>query len=94
MKTCDCENCPLSWEESSCSEECDYGCLIYGDLYYGEKLLCKFPKWIKCKIAKRKQKKIDKEQARQCEDIGEWYEEILLENCRVVDGKEGVGNER
>lgn len=73
MKSCDCENCPLSWEERSCEGECDCGCLIYGDLYYGEKLICKFPKRIKWKIVKWKQNKIDKEQARQY--IGEWYEE-------------------
>ncbi len=75
MKSCDCENCSLSWEDRSYEGECnDCGCLVYGDLY-GNKFLCRFPEFIKWKIAKRKQKKIDEKQAKQYEGIGKWFDE-------------------
>jgi len=75
MKTCDCENCPLSWEDRSYEGECcDCGCLIYKNLY-GSKFLCRLPEFIKWEIAKWKQKKIEKQQAKQYEGIGKWFEE-------------------
>lgn len=150
MKSYDCENCPLSWEERSYEGDCDCGCYIYGDLY-GRKAFCYLPNFIKGIIAHHKENKIAKMEAKQYEGIAEWYEEqhkreiamrtaikevlltdrydgerfichenggklykldtdsvlldgameliwryeeLLSEDCRVVEGKEGVGNER
>lgn len=76
MKECDCEYCPLSWEDRSYEGECeDCGCMAYGDYLGGAKFLCRLPDFIKRKIAKCKQSRIDKQQAHQYEGIGEWYAE-------------------
>lgn len=76
MKTIDCENCPLSWEDRSYEGECnDCGCFVYGDLYEGGKPICHLPMWIKQTIAGVKQRQIDKVIANQYDGIIEWYEE-------------------
>ena len=75
MREIKCEDCPLSWEECSYEGECsDCGCLVYGDLYEGDKAICHFPERIKQFIADRKQKHIDRQQAHQYDGICEWYE--------------------
>ena len=74
FKESDCEDCPLSWEDRSYEGDCDCGCYIYEDLY-GDKFICRLPMFIKRFIATRKIKKIEKEQARQYDGIGEWYKE-------------------
>lgn len=74
MKTCDCENCPLSWEDRGYEGECnDCGCAVYGD-FYGYKLICHFPNFIKRIIRKIKDRKEQKLLAHQYDGIGEWYE--------------------
>ena len=76
FKDCDCEDCPLSWEDRSYEGECtDCGCLVYKDLYEGGKPICHLPMWIKLAIAEVKQRKIDKAIANQYDGIVEWYEE-------------------
>ena len=74
MKTFDCENCHLSWEDRSYEGECkDCGCMVYGDYLGGGKFICKLPKFIKKKIAKWKQQSIDKQQEHQYDGIEEWF---------------------
>lgn len=74
MNSCDCSECPLSWEDRSYEGDCDCGCYVYGDLY-GNKTLCHFPDFIKHIIAKHKENKIAKIEAKQYDGMAEWYEE-------------------
>lgn len=80
MKTCDCENCPLSWEDRSYEGDCDCGCMAYGDYLGGAKFICRLPQFIKRKITKWKQRRIDKQQAHQYDGIVEWYTEEQRKN--------------
>lgn len=73
MKECDCEYCPLSWEE--CGSDVDAGCYWYGDLYDGGKFMCLMPNFIKQFIANIIVRKNEKEIAKQYEGITEWYAE-------------------
>lgn len=73
MKDCDCEYCPLSWEERGL-EDTDVGCYWYGDLY-GSRFMCHMPNFIKRFIANIRIRKNEKELAKQYEGIGEWYAE-------------------
>lgn len=75
MKDCECENCPLSWEDRGYEGECyDCGCCVYKG-FYGYKLICHLPDFIKNMIRKSIDKKTDKEIAHQYDEIEEWFEE-------------------
>lgn len=53
---CDCEYCPMSWENRGYEGECnDCGCLFDND-FNVPVWKCMLPDWIKRKIAKRKGK--------------------------------------
>lgn len=53
---CDCENCPMGWEDRGYEGECnDCGCLFDND-FNVPIWKCMLPNWIKQKIAKRKRK--------------------------------------
>ena len=45
---CDCENCPLSWEERG-YDDCDCGCYMaeVGKDYPRTLLICMLPNWVK-----------------------------------------------
>ena len=81
MKECDCEYCPLSWEERGL-EDGDAGCFWYGDLY-GSRFMCHMPNFIKWFIANIRIRKNEKELSKQYEGIGEWYEEVERKNCAM-----------
>lgn len=74
MNSYDCSECPLSWEDRSYEGDCDCGCYVYGDLY-GNKTLCHLPDFIKRIIARHKENKIAKIEAKQYDGIAERYEE-------------------
>ena len=74
MKECDCEYCPLSWEERGL-EDADAGCYWYGDLYDGSQFMCRMPNFIKRFIANIRIRKNEKEIAKQYDGITEWYAE-------------------
>lgn len=52
---CDCEHCPLSWEERGL-EDCDCGCYMaeYSNDYPKSMLICMLPYWVKRLIKKIK----------------------------------------
>lgn len=92
---CDCEHCPLSWEERG-YDDADAGCHWYDD-FYGNKFVCFLPRFIKNILLKRNMWLMDK----RYEGIGEWYveqerktnalqkaiKEILFEDCCNNDVK-------
>ena len=73
MKSCDCEACPLSWEDRG-YDDIDCGCWVYEDPY-GDEIICRFPSFIKRLILKSKKKKRDKALERQCDGIAKYFEE-------------------
>ena len=80
MKDCDCENCPLSWEDWSYEGDCDCGCMWYGDSYEwyenlcGNGFVCRLPLFAKEIIYKIKKRQLDK---RQFKFYRELYKDIL-----------------
>lgn len=56
---CDCEHCPLSWEDRG-YEDADCGCYMaeYGEEYPKTDLICKLPNWVKKILLKHKIKQI------------------------------------
>ena len=75
MKTYDCETCPLSWEDMGYDGECyDCGCIVHGD-FYGDKLICRFPNFIKSIIWKIKDSIERRRMAHEDEGVVEWQEE-------------------
>ncbi len=57
LRDCECETCPLSWEDRGYEGDVDCGCYIYDDLY-GNKALCHIPNFIKHIITKIKERQI------------------------------------
>ena len=55
---CDCENCPLSWEEWGL-EDVDCGCYMaeFGEDYPRLAVICMLPNWIKKILLKHRLKK-------------------------------------
>lgn len=56
---CDCENCPLGWEDRSYEGECmSCGCYMAerGKDYPKTMLICMLPKWIKKILLKRRKR--------------------------------------
>jgi len=58
---CDCEHCPLSWEERGL-EDCDCGCHMaeYSNDYPKTMLICMLPNWIKKILLRRKIRKSER----------------------------------
>lgn len=58
---CDCEHCPLSWEDRSYEECNDYGCFLAKKGHdIAPMLICMLPNWIKKILLKHKQERSDK----------------------------------
>lgn len=79
MKSCDCETCPLSWEDRGYEGDCDCGCVVYGDLY-GNKPICHMLDSIKYSLRKCLDRKRDKELEHEYDGIVEWFENLEKEN--------------
>lgn len=73
MKSCECETCPLSWEDRG-YDDVDCGCWVYDDLY-GCEFVCYLPNFIKRLILKAKKWKRDKALDRQYDGMAEWFDE-------------------
>ena len=60
---CDCEHCPLSWEDRSYEGECnDCGCFLAKKGHdIAPMLICMLPRWIKKILLKHKAESEDKE---------------------------------
>lgn len=60
---CDCEHCPLSWEDRSYEGECnDCGCFLAKKGHdNASMLICMLPRWIKKILLKHKAESEDKE---------------------------------
>ena len=59
---CDCENCPLSWEDRG-PEDVECGCYLaeYGEEYPKSLLICMLPRWIKKILLRRAEKRQEKQ---------------------------------
>ncbi len=59
---CDCQHCPLSWEDRGL-EDVDCGCYVaeYGEEYPKTLLVCMLPRWIKKILLIRAEKRQEKE---------------------------------
>ena len=75
---CDCEHCPLSWEEWGC-DDVDAGCYWYGDLDYGG-IVCRLPYFIKNILISLKLKKMEG----RFDGIVEWYASEEKKNDALI----------
>ena len=66
-----CDECPLGWEERG-MEDCDAGCLLYGDLYEGS-AGCYLPLPVKNLIAGFIRRRNDRQMEKAYEGMGEWF---------------------
>ena len=73
MKECNCEYCPLSWEDRGV-EDGDAGCYWYGNLY-GTRFMCHMPNFIKKFITNARERQIDAARYKQYDGIGDWFME-------------------
>ena len=73
MKECNCEYCPLSWEDRGV-EDGDAGCYWYGNLY-GTRFMCHMPNFIKKFITNARERQIDAARDKQYAGIGDWFME-------------------
>lgn len=84
MKDCDCENCPLSWEDRNYEGDCDCGCMWYDDLY-GYKLVCHLPLFAKHIIYRIKERQKDKHEAKLYDGIVEYHAELQRKGAAMMN---------
>ena len=69
---CDCEHCPLSWEDRG-PEDGECGCYMaeYGEEYPKSLLICMLPRWIKKILLRRVEKRQEKQDLEYLEYLNE-----------------------